>query len=137
TVDVFEFVLDAAARYTQPIAERLASIGDCGYEEDISMNPHTLGGNIARSRLDDRHLLRRGQHCPHADPAIDAVHAEKPEWIVMAGLEDGLDLRVKQLRHARPSLSWPESRVSLLAECRPRRGGSPIRKTPRKRPFRA
>src|SRR5438105_421522 len=149
TVDVFEFVLDAAARYTQPIAERLASIGDCGYEEAISMNPHTLGGNIARSRLDDRHLLRRGQHCPHADPAIDAVHAEKPEWIVMAGLDDGLDLRVKPLgqarlnsrvkppRHARPSPSWPESRESLLAECRPRRGGSPTRTTLHRLPFRA
>src|SRR5438105_6473149 len=101
TVDVFEFVLDAAARYAQPIAERLPSIGDRGYEEAISMNPHTFGGDITRSRLDDRHLLRRRQHCPHADPAINAVHAAKRERVVVAGLDDRLDLRVKPLRRAR------------------------------------
>ena len=78
------------------------------------MNPDTLGDNLTRSRLDNRHLLRRGQHRPHADPAIDAVHAEKRERIVVPGLDDGLDLRVRRLRHARPVFSsWPESRESL------------------------
>src|SRR4029077_15019652 len=76
-VDILEFVLNAAARYAQPIAKRLPSIGDRGHEEAIAMNPHALGGNLTRSRLDNRHLLRRGQHCPHADPAIDAAHTEK------------------------------------------------------------
>jgi hypothetical protein len=33
TVDIVEFVLNAAARCAQPIAERLLSIGDCGHEE--------------------------------------------------------------------------------------------------------
>src|SRR5207244_2184314 len=146
-VDIVEFVLNAAARSAQPIAERLLSIGDGGHEEAIPMNPDTLSRNLTRSRLDDRHLLRRGQHCPHADPAIDAVHAQKRERIVVAALHDRLDLRVKPLRHARldprvkpprharPSPSWPESRESLLAECRPSQGGSPTRKTPRRRPF--
>src|SRR5262252_6832013 len=161
TVDIVEFVLDAAARYAQPIAERLLSIGDCSHEEAVPMNPNTLGGNVTRSRLDDSHLLRRRQHRPHVDPVIDAVHAEKRERVVVVGLDDGLDLRVKPLRRARlsppvkpprhagldprvkrprhacPFSSWPESRESLLAECRPRRGGSLTRKTPRRRPFRA
>src|SRR6266446_485805 len=149
TVDIVEFVLNAAARYAQPIAERLPSIGDCGDEEAIAMNPNTLGHDLPRRRLDDRHLLRRGQHRPHADPTIDAVHAEKCERVVVAGLDDRLDLRVKSLqdarldlrvkppRHARPSPSWPESLESLLAGCRPRRAGSPTRRTPRRRPFRA
>src|SRR6266849_283005 len=134
TVDIVEFVLNAAARCAQPIAKRMLSIGDCGHEEPIPMNPDTLGGNLTRSRLDDRHLLRPGQHCPHANPAIDAMHAEKRERVVVAGLDDRLDLRVKPLRHARPSPSWPESRESLLAGCRPRRADSPTRKTPRRRP---
>src|SRR5438046_660631 len=137
TVDIIEFVLNPAARCAQPIAERFPSIGDCRHEEAIPMNPDTLGDNLTRSRLDNRHLLGRGQHCPNADPAIDAVHAEKPEWIVMPGFDNGLYLRVRRLRHARPSLSWPESRESLLAECRPRRADSPTRKTPRRQPFRA
>src|SRR5882762_3599900 len=136
-VDIVEFVLNAAVRRAQPIAERLPSIGDRGHEEAIAMNPNTLSRDLTGSRLDDRHLLRRGQHCPHADPAITAVHTEKRERVVVAALDDRLDLRVKPPRHARPSLSWPESRESLLAECRPRRGGSPTRKTPRRRPFRA
>src|SRR6266446_5415359 len=149
TVDIVEFVLNAAARYAQPIAERLLSLSDRGHEEPIPMNPDALGGNITGSRLDDRHLLRRGQHCPHADRAIDAVHAEKRKRVVVAGLDDRLDLRVKSMQdarldlwvkcspHPRPSPSWPESRVSLLAGCRPRRAGSPTRRTPRRLPFRA
>src|SRR6266404_3407053 len=149
TVDIVEFVLNAPARCAQSIAERLPSIGDCGHEEAIAMNPNTLSRDLTGSRLDDRHLLRRGQHCPHADPAIDAVHTEKRKRVVVAALDDRLDLRVKPLRHARldprvkpprharPSPSWPESRESLLAEWRPRRGGSPTRKTPRRQPFRA
>src|SRR6266446_4730343 len=149
TVDIVEFVLNAAARCAQPITERLLSIGDCGDEEAIAMNPHALGDDLPRRRLDDRHLLRRGQHCPHADPAIDAVHAEKRERVVVAGLDDRLDLRVKSMQdarldlwvecspHPRPSPSWPESRESLLAGCRPRRAGSPTRRTPRRRPSRA
>ena len=43
TVDIVKFVLDAAARYAQPIAERLLSIGDRGLKEAIPMNPDTLG----------------------------------------------------------------------------------------------
>src|SRR6267378_4441448 len=141
-VDIVEFVLNAAVRCAQPIAERLPSIGDRGHEKAIPMNPNTLSRDLTGSRLDDRHLLRPGQHCPHADPAIDAVHAEKRERVVVAGFDDRLDLRVKPLRHARldlrvkplpharldlrlkpppqarPSPSWPESRESLLAECR-------------------
>src|SRR6266446_9425371 len=148
-VDIVEFVLNAAVRRAQPIAERLPSIGDRGHEEAIAMNPNTLGDNLPRRRLDDRHLLRRGQHCPHADPAIDAVHAEKRERVVVAGLDDRLDLRVKSMQdarldlwvkcspHPRPSPSWPESRESLLAGCRPRRAGSPTRRTPHTRPSRA
>src|SRR6266446_1302078 len=147
-VDIVEFVLNAAVRRAQPIAERLPSIGDRGHEEAIAMNPNTLGDNLPRRRLDDRHLLRRGQHCPHADPAINAVHTEKRKRVVVAALDDRLDLRVKPLRdarldprvkpprHARPSPSWPESRESLVAGCRPMRAGSPTRKTPHRRPFR-
>src|SRR5882724_4711991 len=149
TVDIVELVLNPAARCAQSIAERLPSIGDCGDEEAIAMNPNTLGDDLPRRRLDDRHLLRPGQHRPHADPTIDAVHAEKRKRIVVAGLDDRLDLRVKSMQdarldlwvkcspHPRPSPSWPESRESLLAGCRPRRAGSPTRRTPHTRPSRA
>src|ERR1700730_11205684 len=113
TVNIVEFASYAAARDAQSIAERLPSIGHCGDEEAIAMNPNTLGDNLPRSRLNTRHLLRRGQHCPHAEPAVEPVHAEKCERIVVADLDDGLDLRVRRLRHARPSLSWPKSRESL------------------------
>ena len=137
TVDILEFVLNAAARCAQPITKRFPSIGDRRYKKTIPMNPNALGDNLPRSRLDNRHLLRRGQHCPHAEPAVNPVHAKKCERIVMPGLDDGLDLRVRRLRHAPLSLSWPESRESLLAECRPSRAGSLTRKTPHRRPFRA
>src|ERR1700730_1986345 len=102
TVDIFEFVLNAAARCAQPIAERLLLIGDCSHEEAIPMNPGTLGGDVTRSRRDDRHMLHRRQHCPHTDSAIDAMHAEKRERVVVAGLDDRLDLRGKPPREARP-----------------------------------
>src|SRR5437899_7320458 len=43
TVDVVEFVLDAAARYPQPIAERLLAIGCRRNKEAIPMDTDTLG----------------------------------------------------------------------------------------------
>src|SRR6516162_1916287 len=113
TVDVVEFALDCATRYAQQVAKRLPPIGDGGHEQAIRVDPDTLGGNIACGGLDNCHLLRRGQHCPHADPAIALVHSKKREGVVVAGTDDGFDLRVKLLPHARSSPSWPESRESL------------------------
>src|SRR5439155_17361611 len=48
TVDIVEFVLDAAARCAQPIAERLPPVGEGGNEEAVSMDPDALGGNLPR-----------------------------------------------------------------------------------------
>jgi len=51
TVDIVEFMLNAAARCAKSIAERLPSIGDCGHEEAIAMNPNTLGDNLPRHSI--------------------------------------------------------------------------------------
>jgi hypothetical protein len=113
TVDVVEFGPEGAIRYAQSVAKRLPPIGNGRNKETVAMNPNALGGDFAGRRFDDRHFLCRREDRSYTNPGGSLMHAEEGERIVMTPIDNGLDLKVRLVRHARSSPSWPKFRESL------------------------
>ncbi len=76
-IDVVEFVLGAAARHTQPIAERLLAVGNCCDKETVTVDLDGLGRNFARRGFDYGHILCTRQHRSDGYPVRRLVHSEK------------------------------------------------------------
>src|SRR6516164_7474652 len=123
TIDVVEFMFNAAARYSQPIAEGFFAIGNGGNKEAFRVGSDAFRCDFACRQIDDRHLLSTRQHCPDAYSARGSVHSEKRERITAPGRNDRLDLRLTLPQHAQPPPSWPRCRGRRSAGCRPSRDG--------------
>src|SRR5271155_673455 len=76
-IDIVKFVLGAAARHAQPIAEYLLAVGNCCGKETVAVDLDSLGRNFPSRGFDHPDILCARQHRSDGYSVRRLVHSEK------------------------------------------------------------
>ena len=137
-IDVIEFVLRAAARHPQPIAERLLAVGEWSRQRNRRGGSGQPWPQLRQSqtRRPTHPVRRAASHGRISRPASCACRETRTG---RHGAPRRSPRPADQAAAARSAPSDPrqDAEHALAAECRPSRAGSPARRRLRRSPFRA